>query len=176
MRWIRAGATSLDADRVAGYTIERERDHSHPLDLTWACAILDSGAVIRLEAYTGWPDAGGTFADDPLAAAREYIAQLERELADHKDRRCGSRARFTVGATGPAPLTVDATCRLIPGHVGRHHDDCWSWDDDYAALSTAPGPKPLSRAVADGDLTQEEADAFALDITVEELRARRATG
>lgn len=75
MRWIRAGETALDADRIVGFAIDT-------IDIGWGpepafdyavVAILDTGYRILLERFQVM-----------IGPAAEYKAQLERELADHK--------------------------------------------------------------------------------------------
>jgi hypothetical protein len=124
VRWIRCGDTALDADRIAGFTITPPTDALAYGQGWTVVALLTAGGQVPLETFR-WSAARGVIGAE--ADARAYMAQLERELADHKDQRCGSRARFTV-----LDSTVEQTCGLPSGHDGNHRADVWTWTDDYA--------------------------------------------
>lgn len=89
MRWIRAGSTVLDADRIAGFDIDAI-DVGWGLTPAWdyaVVAILDSGARVSLERF-----------QVIIGPAYAYKAQAERELADH---RANSGSGVSVGDTEP---------------------------------------------------------------------------
>lgn len=145
MRWIRAGETRLDADRIAGFSIREERDRitfsGEPQPAFFVVdAILDAGGTRVLESFEFdavkvSDEHGGVWRKDAEKDARAYVGQLERELADHKAARdpssfSGVIASFLDGPkvcgvrSGRSVPGVDVSfCVADPGHAGPH-----SWE------------------------------------------------